>query len=84
MVPFRPSLVALQKLESLLKNGSKSEIDELSLETKFHLKHRTARNRCGDVFAETNLLQVLQSPPRTDDDLSDLSVVDHLVPHLWL
>lgn len=34
-----------QELEDLLKNGSKTEIDALSLETRFHIKHRTARNR---------------------------------------
>ncbi|CAM9833201.1 unnamed protein product, partial [Ectocarpus sp. 13 AM-2016] len=34
-----------QELEGLTKRGSQKEIDGLSLEMKFHLKHRTARNR---------------------------------------
>eukprot|EP00903_Cladosiphon_okamuranus_P014772 g13687.t1 len=34
-----------QELEELTKRGSKTEIDGLSLEMKFHLKHKTARNR---------------------------------------
>ncbi|CAM9648732.1 unnamed protein product [Ectocarpus fasciculatus] len=34
-----------QELEGLTKRGSQKEIDGLSLEMKFHLKHKTARNR---------------------------------------
>lgn len=42
-----PCLLPLKELEGLMKRGSKKEIDGLSLEMKFHLKHRTARNRHG-------------------------------------
>ena len=44
-----PFFAVLKELEGLMKRGSKKEIDGLSLEMKFHLKHRTARNRYAAV-----------------------------------
>ncbi|CBJ48609.1 DNA repair enzyme [Ectocarpus siliculosus] len=53
-----------QELEGLTKRGSQKEIDGLSLEMKFHLKHRTARNRwtVPDGFPSEEVINAYNNP----------------------
>ncbi|CAM9837269.1 unnamed protein product [Scytosiphon promiscuus] len=53
-----------QELEGLMKHGSKKDIDGLSLEMKFHLKHRTARNRwtVPDGFPSKEVINAYTNP----------------------